>query len=295
MEFARNRPNLLGLITPGGWQALRSFFFLSASRTKVPRSSTWSRRFHPLAMKLVIISDIHGNFDALSALPESGDELWVLGDLVNYGPEPGAVIEYVKTKAAFIVRGNHDHAIGYNKDPQCSPRFREMAEATGRYTNSVLNFGQKHFLRSLPLQSDMERSRSRFHLCHAIPSNPLFGYCEADSDEWAKEVRELTTDFVLAGHTHVPAIRTIGSRTVVNPGSLGQPKTGSPEARYAVWEDGKVELRSYPYPVEEAVRKLQSMSLDVALRDELATILRSGEIPPPRVSGREDSLEKEIQ
>jgi putative phosphoesterase len=235
-------------------------------------------------MKIVIISDIHGNFDALSALPESGDELWVLGDLVNYGPEPGAVIEYVKTKAAFIVRGNHDHAIGYNKDPHCSPRFREVAEATGRYTSSVLNFGQKHFLRSLPLQSDIERSGSRFHLCHAIPSNPLFGYCEADSDQWAKEVRDLSADLVLVGHTHVPAIRTIGSRTVVNPGSLGQPKAGSPEARYAVWEDGKVELRSYPYSVEDVVRKLQSMSLDVALRDELSTILRSGEIPAARAS-----------
>jgi predicted phosphodiesterase len=44
-------------------------------------------------MKVVIISDIHGNFDALSALPECGDELWVLGDLVNYGPEPGLVID----------------------------------------------------------------------------------------------------------------------------------------------------------------------------------------------------------
>jgi hypothetical protein len=61
-------------------------------------------------MKIAIISDIHGNFDALSALPESYDELWVLGDLVNYGPEPGAVIDHIKSNAAVIVRGNHDHS-----------------------------------------------------------------------------------------------------------------------------------------------------------------------------------------
>jgi len=85
---------------------------------------------------------------------------------------------------------------------------------------------------------------------------------------------------VLVGHTHVPVIRTIGNRTLVNPGSLGQPKTGSPEARYAVWQDGNLELKSYSYPFEDAARKVQSLPIGAELRDELSTILRSGEIPP---------------
>ena len=98
----------------------------------------------------MIISDIHGNFDALAALQETYDELWVLGDLVNYGPDPAAVIDFVRSKATVVVCGNHDYSIGFNQDPRCSPRFREMAEATRRYTNSVLSFGHKHFLRHLP-------------------------------------------------------------------------------------------------------------------------------------------------
>jgi putative phosphoesterase len=233
-------------------------------------------------MKIVIISDIHGNFDALSALNETYDELWVLGDLVNYGPEPAAVIDFVKSRASVVVRGNHDHSIGFGEDPRCSPRFQQMAEVTGRFTDSVLSFGEKHFLRNLPLQLEIQRGSTRFYLCHAIPSNPLFGYCEADSTQWIAETQDLSADVILVGHTHVPATRSIGSRLVVNPGSLGQPKTGSPDARYAVWEDGNVQLRSYAYPVQKTVSKIQALPISNSLRDELNTILQKGDIPPSK-------------
>jgi len=230
-------------------------------------------------MKIVIISDIHSNFDALSALQEAYDELWVLGDLVNYGPEPGSVIEYVRERATVVVRGNHDHSIGFNEDPRCSAPFKEMAEATRRYTDSVLSFGQKHFLRQLPLHIEIERAGARFYLCHAIPSEPLFGYCEAGSDQWAAEASTVEADFILVGHTHMPAIRSVGSCVVVNPGSVGQPKGGGPDARYAVWEDGVVQLKSYPYPVESAVAKLGKLPIETFLGDELSEILRTGNVP----------------
>ncbi len=230
-------------------------------------------------MKIVVISDIHGNFDALSALHETWDELWVLGDLVNYGPEPGRVVDYVKDKASVVVRGNHDHSIGFNEDPRCSAPFKEMAEATRRYTDSVLTFGQKHFLRQLPLHLETERAGARFYLCHAIPSDPLFGYCEAGSAQWAAEVAAVGTDLVFVGHTHVPAIRTIGSCVVLNPGSLGQPKGGGPEARYAVWQDGAIELKSLAYPVESALAKVAELPIAGSLRHELSEILRTGSIP----------------
>jgi len=231
-------------------------------------------------MKIVIISDIHGNFDALSALPEVYDELWVLGDLVNYGPNPTAVIDFVKSKATVVVSGNHDYSIGFNQDPRCSHRFKEMAEATRRYTDSVLSMEHKHYLRHLPHLVETQRNGTRFYLCHAVPSDPLFGYCQADSPRWLTEVENLSADIVLVGHTHVPSVRSLASRQVVNPGSLGQPKTGSPEARYAVWENGRIEPKSYSYPVEPAVAGVQALPIQDLLRDELSAILRTGEIPP---------------
>jgi len=231
-------------------------------------------------MKIVIISDIHGNFDALSALPEIYDELWVLGDLVNYGPEPAAVIDFVRSKAAVVVSGNHDYSIGFNQDSRCSQRFTEMAEATRRYTNSVLSMEHKHYLRHLPRLVETQRDGTRFYLCHAVPSDPLFGYCPADSPRWPTEVEDLSADIVLVGHTHIPFVQSFGSLVVVNPGSLGQPKTGSPHACYAIWEDGKIELKSYSYPVERAVAKVQALPIQDVLRDELSAIVRTGKVPP---------------
>ncbi len=233
-------------------------------------------------MKIVIISDIHGNFDALTALSEPYDELWVLGDLVNYGPEPSAVIDFVRSRASVAVRGNHDHSAGYGEDPRCSPRFREMAAATGRFTESALTFGEKHFLRGLPLTLEVQREKTRFYLCHAIPSDPLFGYCEANSLRWTQEIQDISADVILVGHTHVPVIRSEGSKLIVNPGSLGQPKTGKPDACYAVWEDGKVELKSYAYPIWKTVSQIRTMPIPVHVQEELATILYTGDVPPPR-------------
>ena len=90
-------------------------------------------------MKLLILSDIHGNLDALDAICEPHDELWVLGDIVNYGPEPIETLERVKATASVVVQGNHDYAVGYDDDSRWSARFREVAEATRRFTSSQLS------------------------------------------------------------------------------------------------------------------------------------------------------------
>lgn len=94
-------------------------------------------------MKIAIISDLHGNYEAVRSLPEGYDELWVLGDLVNYGPEPGSVIDFVKARSSVVVRGNHDHSIGYDVDPRCTARYQKMAEMTRKYSASVLKKEQK--------------------------------------------------------------------------------------------------------------------------------------------------------
>ena len=227
-------------------------------------------------MKIVIVSDIHGNYDALSALPESYDELWVLGDLVNYGPEPKEVVDFVRHRATLVVRGNHDQCIGYADDPRCSLRFREMAEATRWFSAAVVTREQKAYLRSLPLQTNCTRPETRFYLCHATPSDPLYEYRSASSDKWADECVHMHADVILVGHTHIPFIRSFNGQTVVNPGSLGQPKTGKPDACYAVWEDGQVSLRSYGYPVNKTIDKIRLMPVGKAVQIDLIHVLESG-------------------
>lgn len=229
-------------------------------------------------MKIQIISDIHGNFDALSALPQDYDELWVLGDLVNYGPQPAEVVDYVSQRASLVVRGNHDHCIAYSEDPRCAPRFKAMAEATRGYTNAILNDEQKDFLRRLPTQTEAERENIKFQLLHAIPSDPLYGYAAGQSDRWPAEVEGSEADVLLVGHTHIPFMRRVGSRMVCNPGSVGQAKSGKASAYYAIWENGKLRLRSVPYPVEETVRKVEAMPIDEKIQQDLIKVLREGDL-----------------
>lgn len=226
-------------------------------------------------MKIVIISDLHGNSEALRALPERGDELWVLGDLVGYGPEPCEVVDEVRAGASLVVRGNHDHAAADPAGRRWRPRYREAAEATSRHAASVLGEDRLGYLGGLPLRAEAERRGTRFSLAHATPSDPLYGRCESD-EGWAEEVGPLEADIVLVGHTHLPSIRRIGGRLLVNPGSLGQPKSGRPAACYAVWQDGRIELRSFDYPVEETVGRLRALGLPRDVEEGLVGTLRTG-------------------
>lgn len=229
-------------------------------------------------MKAIIISDLHANFAALSALPESGDELWVIGDLVNYGPQPSEVVEFVRNKATIAVRGNHDHAVGLNEDPRCTPRYAAMASTTQAFTTAKLSSEDKLFLSGLPLFEQFERDGKRVYVCHAEPSNPLYGYCPADSDRWSREVQQADADVLIVGHTHTPFVRQVGKTVIVNPGSLGQPKTGRADACYAIWNDGNVELKEYSYPIQKTVALLEAMPWPQAVRSDLITVLQTGSV-----------------
>jgi protein phosphatase len=229
-------------------------------------------------VKIVIVSDIHANYDAWRALPEDYDELWVLGDLVNYGPQPAEVVSEVKERASFVVQGNHDHAVGYEDDSLWTPRYRAIAEATRRFTSSVLSDAQKTYLRNLPLHVAVERAGKRFHLTHAMPSNPLYGRCPPNGEQWNNEIEQASTDVLLVGHTHVPFMRRIGEKVLLNPGSIGQPRGGGSVSSYAIWLDGDLQLKTFQYPVEVTVRKLKALSLPQPVESELVGILRTGSV-----------------
>ena len=231
-------------------------------------------------MRICIISDLHANLEALSALPRDYDELWVLGDLVDYGPNPAETIEFVRSHASTVVRGNHDNAVGFGAKCGCSPRFREMAEATRQCTTSALSANDREFLRNLPTCACRQIDGRIFFLCHATPSNPLYEYRAPDSPQWTREEESSAgADVILAGHTHLPFARTFVERIVANPGSLGQSKAGDPRARYAVWQDDHIELKAYEYPVEKTVEKILALRLTEEVKHDLVSVLRSGTAP----------------
>jgi len=226
-------------------------------------------------MKIAIVSDIHANIEALSSIPESYDELWVLGDLVGYGPSPREVIDFVRSKAAVVVRGNHDHAVAFNADPCCSPDFREMASATLAHTRAQLRPEDLEYLSKLPMTVERSVDGTRFFLCHAAPSDPLYRYVPPESSDWDAEADRIAGDVLLVGHTHKPFVRCAGSATVVNPGSLGQPKRGKPLPCYAIWDRG-IELHSFEYPIARTVARIERMPIPRRVRADLIAVLQSG-------------------
>jgi putative phosphoesterase len=241
-------------------------------------------------VRVLIVSDLHANLEAIGALPSDFDRLWVLGDLVNYGPNPAEVIEFVREKAAMAVRGNHDHSAGFDEDPRCSARFRAMAEETGRYTRSVLNEEHRRYLRNLPVKATVSAEGIHFLMCHAAPPDPLFEYRTEESPLWLADEVAPGIGIELVGHTHIPFRRSLETRLVVNPGSVGQPKHGRGEVRYAIWQDGRISLESVAYEVERTVAKLRRLPLSAEVFEDLAFVLRNGSVP----SARSGSLPRSV-
>jgi diadenosine tetraphosphatase ApaH/serine/threonine PP2A family protein phosphatase len=83
----------------------------------------------------------------------------------------------------------------------------------------------------------------------------------------------------VVGHTHTPFVRKIGETTILNPGSLGQPKIGRPLACYAVWEDGRISLKEYSYPVRETAEQIRLMPISTDDQDALISVLETGALP----------------
>lgn len=236
-------------------------------------------------MRLVILSDIHGNWPALEAVARAEkriDGFICLGDLVNYGPHPVPCVEWaqVHVPPGNIVQGNHDRALGFNEDPRCSQPYKRMAAAMQQFTAGQLGLPAKAYLRGLPTLGFQELDGASVAFCHAAPSDPLYGYIpETDAARWDEEtVVARRPDFLFVGHTHVPFIHRFRETTVLNPGSVGQPKDGNRRAAYAVWDNGSVELRRATYEVGSVVADLNGCAPEPIVR-QLGGILLAGGNP----------------
>ncbi len=229
-------------------------------------------------MKILVISDIHGNLAALNAIRESADMVFCLGDMVNYGPYPGECIKKIRGMTDKIVRGNHDNAIGRNLGCGCSEKYTELSNDGKAFTIATLNNDEKSFLGNLPLTLNLRVAEKKFLFSHASPSGDLHKYLRPDTKdtEFITESKGVIADTVFIGHTHLPMVREVNGVTFVNPGSVGQPRDGIPLASYAVWEDGRIEIKRVSYDIESTVLGLQQTTISSMHVTTLSRILRCG-------------------
>jgi diadenosine tetraphosphatase ApaH/serine/threonine PP2A family protein phosphatase len=237
-------------------------------------------------MRVAVLSDIHSNLVALDAvLAHAGpvDAVWHLGDVVGYGPDPDGVVARLAAVDALGVRGNHDSAALGGPEIRW---FNPEAAAAAEWTRDVIRPETRAWLDAQPLRREVDPVT----LVHGSPRDPLREYI-ITMDVVSANFAALTTTYGLHGHTHVPiafidadqhvdvlevgdgATVTLDERTtLLNPGSVGQPRDGDPRASYLVLdsETDTVTWHRVTYDVATVQAAIRAAGLPRRLADRLA-------------------------
>jgi predicted phosphodiesterase len=243
-------------------------------------------------MRYLILSDIHANCEALTAVlahvrRKRWDRAVVLGDVVGYGANPNQAVDMVRgLKPLAAIRGNHDKVCSGIEDGEM---FNRVALQAALWTRGRLTPSNLRWLQSLPEGPIVVDGA--FAASHGTPIDEdayIFGEIEA-----LNVFRQTTFPLCFFGHSHFPvifglspdAIETVltsppsfrfrlepGVRYLVNPGSIGQPRDGNPLASFAMFdsETRSVSVYRVPYRLERAQRKIVEAGLPRPLADRLA-------------------------
>jgi predicted phosphodiesterase len=242
-------------------------------------------------MMYAIISDIHGNLEALhSALRyiESYqgkiDKVICLGDIVGYGADPGECIRVTRDLSDIILAGNHDFAVCEQTSIE---DFNLYAKEAVLWSRDALNEKEINFLKSLPLKYE-EKNIDFVHSSLHRPES--WRYLINTSDTYI-DFQLLEKKILFVGHTHVPVMfeddgkkvkasspselsLNSSNKYIINPGSVGQPRDRDPRASFAIYDSDReyVEIARIEYDIQKAQRKI----LDAGLPEILATRLGYG-------------------
>lgn len=224
-------------------------------------------------MKLALVSDVHANVVALRAVLENMDQrgadvVLSAGDVIGYYPYPVETIAMFRERRIISIQGNHDRAVLTAGDIH----FNLAAASAIMWTAEHIDQASRDFLRGLPRSLHIERDGVRVAIYHGAPFDDDHYVFE---DEVDKELLDLARcDLLVLGHTHVPYIRRYASGTIVNPGSVGQPRDGDPDACYAIFDTDRrrATLHRVAYDLDEVMER----TLSVGLPRSLAGRLRHG-------------------
>lgn len=241
-------------------------------------------------MKIAVISDIHGNLEALNAVLQDIelqeiDKIFICGDLAMAGPEPektvDKIIELSKQKDVAIILGNTDEMLikAFGKqEKEYTPADETMA-ASLRYTQKTLRADQIEFLKQLPLKHREKIGDLEILLVHGSPRKINENISPDLDEQILKEMLSgVHEDIVFCGHTHLPVVYKVDNQTIVNVGSVGRPFTENPDACYAILDypaphnkDFDVFHKFVKYDKETTAKKLQK--LPFAGSEKLAQVI----------------------
>lgn len=234
-------------------------------------------------MRILVIADVHANWPALQAVAAEPHDLCVcLGDLVDYGLEPGPCIDWVRKHARHAVRGNHDHAVAQNVPAVGQTGFKYLSAVTRPLNIQMISAEQRQYLARLPLTEQVTLDDRRYLLVHGTPRDPLEEYAFADPEFWSRRLDRVDAEIVCVGHTHLPFVLEVDGKLVVNPGSVGLPRDADPRASYAVVDGKKVEHKRIDYAYDAAVATIQASSLPDQAKTMMIETYTAGEFQGPK-------------
>jgi predicted phosphodiesterase len=233
----------------------------------------------------LIVSDIHGNREALEAVLDDArgqyERIVCLGDLVGYGADPNFAVEWARANVSAVVRGNHDKVCA---GLESLYSYRPSARAAAEWTLQQLTAENRTYLERLPRGP---LPYEGFDLVHGSPLDED-DYLTTTADVMTIH-HEIETPLTFFGHSHLQggyliargSVKTIDRgralelerhyRYLVNPGSVGQPRDGNPDAAYAIYrpEEHAVEFRRAPYDTGAAAGKIRAAGLPDSLASRL--------------------------
>jgi len=228
-------------------------------------------------MKILLISDIHGNKEALDAVMDVPHDMVIcLGDIADYGPSPSECIDLIMQQGIETALGNHDAAVGSRIECGCGYKYKHLSIATRDYTWEVTSEKQLDFLRHLPFSIQKEIDGLKLYFTHGSPrSNYEYMRPDTSDDEFEEMICGIEADVLFIGHSHQQFVRKFKDMLIVNPGSAGQPRDGDCRAACAVFDTDsrEAELIRLDYDIEKTCRKIEGSMPNA---DELITILKRG-------------------
>lgn len=241
-------------------------------------------------MLVLVLSDIHGNLEALKTVIEASKhhkwkELWFLGDLAGYGPRPQDCFQLLRKYRTTIIPGNHD---SYLAGIISGSFFSEQSLHSLILNRGQLNQATLDLIKEIPQRQE----KKGVTLVHGSPRNPITDYIISESDA-SDCFNAFKGSCCLFGHTHVQGYYKLTngeivssgiangeivsyrkSRILVNPGSVGQPRDGNPDAAWCLLNTRKKEVQFFrtPYDIKTTQKEMRAQNAS----DFLVTRLEKG-------------------
>jgi len=230
---------------------------------------------------MAVISDIHGNQEALDRVLEDIDRsgvqgIFCLGDMIGYGPEPEAVVQRIRARAIPAVMGNHELAAA---DPKILKFFNPLARRSLQLTLRMLSEESLQYICGLPAYAVLNDCR----FVHGFPPDSINTYLfQVGTDKLVQTFGQMSEALCFVGHTHILELISCDGQTamqktlcrgrvdlgrsqkhIVNVGSVGQPRDVDNHAKYVVWDSEKqdLEVRYVSYEIEAVVQKIIAAGL----------------------------------